>query len=76
MKVLREFVIFSYWGFIARLEVGGERHGFSKVDLQMVINMRSERNHGIWKYYQEFPHNDGYCKQITKFSEFNKFQFV
>jgi len=37
IKVLQDFLSFSYWGFIAQLEVRDERHGFSKVDLQTVI---------------------------------------
>jgi len=37
MKVLQDFLIFSYWGFIAQLEVGGEGFEFSKVGFQMVI---------------------------------------
>ena len=38
--------------------------------------MREERNCEIWKYYQEFLYNYGYCKEITKFSEFNNFHFI
>jgi len=58
-----DFVIFSYWGFIAQLEVGGERYGFSKIDLQTII-------------YQEFLSNNGYYKNIAKFSEFNNFDCI
>ena len=35
--------------------------------------MREERNRDIWKYYQKFPYNYEYCKEITRFREFNKF---
>ena len=42
MKVLRDFFIFSHWGFISQLEVAGERYGFSKVDLQTVICGKKE----------------------------------
>ena len=38
--------------------------------------MREEKNHGIQKYYQESPHNYGYCKEITNFSEFNNIDYV
>jgi len=42
MKVLQNFLSFSYWSFIAQLKVGGERYGFSKVTLQMVIWEKKE----------------------------------
>ena len=36
--------------------------------------MAEERNHDIWKYYQNFQYNyEYYCKEITRFVEFNKF---
>ena len=38
--------------------------------------MKEERKHDIWKYYQEFLYNYGYCKEITKFSEFMNFDYV
>ena len=38
--------------------------------------MREERNNDIWKYYQEFLYNYGYCKKIAKFSERNNFDNV
>ena len=38
--------------------------------------MREEINHGIWKYYHEFLYNYGYYKEITKFNEFNNFDYV
>jgi len=42
MRLLRVFLIFSYWGFIAWLELGGERYRFSKVGLQTVIWRKKE----------------------------------
>jgi len=36
-KSFEGLLSFSYWGFIAQLEVRSERYGFSKVDLQTVI---------------------------------------
>jgi len=39
-------------------------------------NMREERKHGVWKYYPKSLHNYGYCKEITKFSEFKNLHFV
>jgi len=66
---------FSYWGFTSYLEVGSERYGFSNVDHQTVTWVNTELC-GIWKYFQKFPYNYGYCKEITKFSEFNKFVYV
>jgi len=35
--------------------------------------MAEERNRDIWKYYQKLPYNYEYYKEITRFSEFNKF---
>ena len=35
--------------------------------------MSEYRNHDIRKYYQKFLYNYEYCKEITRFSEFNKF---
>ena len=35
-EMLWDFLIFSYWGFIAQLEVKGERYEFSKGDLESV----------------------------------------
>ena len=35
--------------------------------------MAEERNRHIWKYYQKFLYNYEHCKEITRFSEFNKF---
>jgi len=64
-------VNFSYWDFIAQSEIEGERYEFSKVHLLM-----EERNHYIWKYFQEFLYNYGYCEEITKFGEFNDFDYV
>ena len=39
ITMLRDFFIFSYWGFIAQLEVKGESYEFSKVDLVLVITL-------------------------------------
>jgi len=38
--------------------------------------MREERDHEIWKRYQDLIYNYGYCKEIAKFSEFNNFYDV
>jgi len=37
MNMLRDFLSFSYWGFMAQLEVRGEWYEFSKVDPQTMI---------------------------------------
>ena len=42
MKVLEDFVIFSYWGCISQLEVRSERYGFSKVDHQLIMWRKKE----------------------------------
>ena len=39
-------------------------------------NMTEESNHDIWICHQKFLANFGYCEEITKFSEFNKFDYV
>ena len=36
MKVLQDFLMFSYQGSIVQLEDGGESYEFSKVDLESV----------------------------------------
>ena len=54
MKVLRDFLIITYWGFTAQLEVGGESYEFSEVDVELVtifIALRSLfglENLAIW----------------------------
>ena len=35
--MLKDFLIFSYWGFISQLNVGGEGDEFSKVDLESIL---------------------------------------
>ena len=39
MKVLRDFLRLSYWGFRSPFEVKGESYEFSKVDLESVITL-------------------------------------
>ena len=75
MKFLVDIVSFSYWGFTSDLDVGSERCGFSKTDHQTVTGVNIELC-DIWKYFQKFLYNYGYCKEIAKCSEFNKFDYV
>jgi len=75
MNVLVDIMIFSYWGLTSYLEVRSERYGFSNADHQTVTWVNTELC-DIWKYFQKFLYNYGYCKGITKCNEFNKFDYV
>ena len=39
-----DFLIFSYWGFIAQFEVGVESYEFSKVDFDSVTTLIALRS--------------------------------
>ena len=65
----------SYWGFTSYLEVGSERYGFSNADHQTVPRVNTELC-DISKYFQKFLYHYGYCKEITKCTEFNKCDYV
>jgi len=42
IKVLRDIMSFSYWGFTSYLEVGRERYGFSNADHQLMTWVNTE----------------------------------
>jgi len=63
MKVLVDIMRFSYWGLTSYLEVRSERYGFSNAYHQTVTWVNTELC-DIWKYFQKFLYNDGYCKGI------------
>lgn len=39
MKLFRDFLSFSYWGFRSPFEVKGKSYKFSEVDLESVITL-------------------------------------
>ena len=72
MKVLQDFLSFTYWDFRSQFEVESERCEFSQVNLQKGIKISRDGELVMWELNQKFLNNYAYCEENAKFREFKE----